>query len=273
MTSFCINIRPAVKNIIEKYLKGRLWPIGRKMSNNRFLRFLNGKGFYVALGICMIAIGVSAWSAIDKATTPPEDILSSDTAELTVSSDTSSADETETEVNKEQEGVEDDREASSDYTAQPESNNEDDVVSELEGEEISPTAGYFVYPVAGEVIKKFSSSELQYSVTFNDMRLHKGVDIKVDAGSDVKSAGDGRVLEVKNDVNLGYTVKIDHGNGMVAVYAGLDKGVLVKAEDVVTAGAKLGVLGTVNNECLDAPHLHLEFFKDGEAVDPLDYLN
>ena len=47
----------------------------------------------------------------------------------------------------------------------------------------------------------------------------------------------------------------------------------VKKNDVVLAGATLGKVGTVTNECLDAPHLHLEFFKDGEAVDPLDFLN
>jgi len=244
--------------------------------SNRINRFLNGKGFYIALGICMIAIGVSAWSAIDKASTPPDNILSSDTAEIVVSEDSSS----EAEVNKEQEGVEDDREESryhteskQDFSEQNETTDEANAGLVSEKAETSPTAEYFVYPVLGEVIKKFSASELQYSVTFNDMRLHQGIDIKVDAGSEVKSAGDGKVTEIKNDQNLGYTVIIDHGDGMVAVYAGLEKNILVKKNDTVTAGTKLGKLGTVNNECLDAPHLHLEFLKDGKAVNPLDYLS
>ena len=218
---------------------------------SRLNRFLNGKGFYVALGICMIAIGVSAWSALDKASTPPKDLTSNDVAETV--SDTPS---TDTEVNKEQSDVPDDRQSS----------------SKPEKAEESPTARYFIFPVVGEVIKKFSSTELQYSVTFNDMRLHSGIDIKADEGAAVKSAGDGKVTEIANDPTLGYTVKIDHGNGMVGIYAGLNKSVAVKVNDTVKSGTNLGPLGTVNSECLDAPHLHLEFLKDGKPVDPLEYL-
>lgn len=212
----------------------------------------------------MIAIGVSAWSALNKVSTPPNDILSSNTAQTV--SETSS---TEAEVNKEQSDIPDEREESSviDKTISKEES------SEIEQPEETPVANYFVYPVVGEIIKKFSDSELQYSVTFNDMRLHKGIDIKADEGTSVKSAGDGKVIEVTNDPQLGYCVKIDHGNGMVAVYAGLSKSVAVKAEEAVKSGTNLGPLGSVNNECLDAPHLHLEFYKDGEAVDPLEYLS
>ena len=247
-------------------------PIGRKMSNNKLNRFLNGKGFYIALGICMIAIGVSAWSAIDKATTPPEDIVNSDTAQHSVSDETSST-ESEWEVNKEQEGVEDNREISSNNPSQTSSADVKNTQSSLENQKTEPLASYFVFPVVGDVIKKFSASELQYSLTFNDMRIHKGVDIKAAVGSEVKSAGDGKVLEVKNDPNLGYTVKIDHGNGMTAVYGGLQKEIAVKKNDLVLAGATIGKLGTVTNECLDAPHLHLEFYENEKAVDPLNFLN
>lgn len=230
---------------------------------SRLNRFLNGKGFYVALGICMIAIGVSAWSALDKVSTPPKDLSSNNTAQ-TVSEQTSD----ETTVNKEQSDIPDQREDTSSKTQK-----EENKVSSIEEKiEETPTAKYFIFPVVGEVIKKFSSTELQYSVTFNDMRLHTGIDIKADEGTAVKSAGDGKVTEIVNDPQLGYTVKIDHGNGMVGVYAGLNKSVAVEVDDIVKSGTNLGPLGTVSNECLDAPHLHLEFLKDGKAVDPLEYL-
>lgn len=237
-------------------------PIGNKKMS-KLNRFLNGKGFYVALGICMIAIGVSAWSALDKVSTPPENLTSKNQAQTI--SDTPSDD---AEVTKEQSNVPDERESSSlkSETA------ENKISSTEEKLEQTPTAGYFVFPVVGEVIKKFSSTELQYSVTFNDMRIHTGIDIKAEEGTAVKSAGDGKVLEVTNDPQLGYTVKIDHGNDIVAVYAGLSKTTLVKADDIVKSGANLGSIATVNNECLDAAHLHLEFLKDGKAVDPLEYL-
>ena len=226
-------------------------------------RFLNGKGFYIALGICMIAIGVSAWAALDKAYTPPEK-LTSDTASQMVSETVSK----EAEVNKEQSDIPDERENSSVKTETIESL----VTSAEENASQTPTAKYFTFPVVGEVIKKFSSTELQYSVTFNDMRLHSGIDIKADIGTAVKSAGDGKITEVTKDPELGYLVKIDHGNGMEVIYAGLNKSVLVEVDDIVKSGTNLGALDVVNNECLDAAHLHLEFLKDGTAVDPLEYL-
>lgn len=240
------------------------------MSNNSKLnRFLNGKGFYIALGICMIAIGISAWTAISKTSGPPEINESNNTAQI-VSNDQTSKD---TEVNTPQSDIP--HTLSSDTVKETESSKEDTVTSK-ETESVveqTPTAGYFVYPVVGEVIKKFSDSELQYSVTFNDMRLHLGIDIKAEAGTSVKSSGDGKVLEVKNDPELGYTVKIDHGNGITALYSGLAKAVAVKSGETVKSGTNLGALGTVNNECLDAPHLHLEFFREDKPIDPLELMS
>lgn len=240
------------------------------MSNNSKLnRFLNGKGFYIALGICMIAIGISAWTAISKTSGPPEINESNNTAQIVSNGQTSK----DTEANTPQSDIP--HTLSSDTVKENESSKEDTVTS-ADTESVveqTPTAGYFVYPVVGEVIKKFSDSELQYSVTFNDMRLHLGIDIKAEAGTSVKSSGDGKVLEVKNDPELGYTVKIDHGNGITALYSGLAKAVAVKSGETVKSGTNLGALGTVNNECLDAPHLHLEFFREDKPIDPLELMS
>jgi murein DD-endopeptidase MepM/ murein hydrolase activator NlpD len=228
---------------------------------SRLNRFLNGKGFYVALGICMIAVGVSAFAAIDKVGTAPSTAESSNVAQKV--EDGSSGD---TEANKEITNIPDEREESTLNIS-----SESEQVTSVESA-VKPVAKYFVFPVVGEVIKKFSSTELQYSVTFNDMRLHTGIDIKADEGSAVNSAGEGVVTEILNDENLGYTVKVDHGNGIIGVYAGLAKSVAVEENEYIASGTNLGALGTVNNECLDAAHLHLEFYKDGVAVDPLEYL-
>lgn len=231
------------------------------MSRGSFLsRFLNGKGFYVALGICMIAIGISAWSAMSS--------LSDESTQIASSEPSVSMTETVSEApaNKTQSDVEDTR---SEQKEKPVEVSSKQTVSTV----TQPVARFFTYPVSGEVIKKFSDSELQYSVTYNDMRLHPGIDIKSKGGTAVKSAGDGTVLSVENDQNLGYTVKIDHGNGVTGVYAGLTKAVAVKKGDTVKSGTTLGPLGTVTNECLDAPHLHLEFLKDGKQIDPLTLLS
>lgn len=224
-------------------------------------RFLNGKGFYVALGVCMIAIGIAAWTAMSNKA--PADTAQSSDSTLTASN------VSETQVAKPQSDVEDTRSESEEET----SSSVSDTVSEtVSAPTETPVARFFTYPVAGEVIKKFSDNQLQYSVTFNDMRMHSGIDIKANTGTSVKSAGDGVVTSVENDPALGYAVTIDHGNGITAKYSGLTKAVTVKKGDRVKSGSNLGPLGTVTSESLDAPHLHLEFYKNGKPTDPLEYI-
>lgn len=233
--------------------------------NGKLSRFLNGKGFYVALGICMVAIGISAWTAMTKMSDTPKTAESSDST-VSIVTDTP----TDTATNKTESDVEDTRtEVSSVFNT----SSEPAEVSSDEVEAAAPVAKYFVFPVSGEVIKNFSNSELQYSLTYNDMRLHKGIDIKADAGTAVKAAGDGTVISAEKDGEFGYTVKIDHGNGVVGVYAGLTEKMAVAKGDTVKSGTNLGALGTVANECVDAPHLHLEFYKNDSPVDPLTLLN
>lgn len=223
-----------------------------KMKEGKLNNFLNGKGFYAALGICMVAIGISAWSgysALKDSNSTAE--ISSDYSISSEKSDLSSSNELTVDTPKSD--VPDTRQ---------------EVSSEAVGEAASPVARYFIYPVSGEIIKDFSDSELQYSLTYNDMRLHIGVDIAADANTAVNSCGDGVVTYVGKDDKLGYTVKIDHGNSITTVYAGLTEAIKVKEGDTVTAGTNLGAVGVVTEESVDAPHLHLEFYQNGLPVAP-----
>jgi len=42
--------------------------------------------------------------------------------------------------------------------------------------------------------------------------------------------------------------------------------------DTVKVGEIIGTVGTVPAECMDKEHLHLEVFKNGESVEPLEAL-
>jgi murein DD-endopeptidase MepM/ murein hydrolase activator NlpD len=46
----------------------------------------------------------------------------------------------------------------------------------------------------------------------------------------------------------------------------------VKEGDEVSAGAQIGVAGTMLSENSDGVHLHLEIFENGKLVNPLSYL-
>ncbi len=42
----------------------------------------------------------------------------------------------------------------------------------------------------------------------------------------------------------------------------------VKPGDTVTAGQKLGTVGTISCECAEEAHIHLEVLQNGQYLDP-----
>ena len=239
-------------------------------SKSKLIKFLNGKAFYVVAGICFVAIGVAAWTGLEG--------LNRSNAEGPQK--TSSVESTTDHGNQVLEVVPPIKLESESTISENAAQNKDtqsvieSVVSELpETEETAaPVASFFVNPVMGDIIKDFSDTELQYSMTMCDMRLHKGVDIAADEGTPVIAAGEGTVKAVGIDSMLGTVVEIDHGNGITAKYCGLNDSLSVKPGDVVDSSKQLGVVGIIPSESVEQRHLHLEFYKDGKAVLPTKYI-
>ena len=66
---------------------------------------------------------------------------------------------------------------------------------------------------------------------------------------------------------------MEHGGELESVYANLSPQPTVKVGDHMEIGAILGAVGsTANAESGMAPHLHLEVFRGGESVDPIELL-
>lgn len=131
-----------------------------------------------------------------------------------------------------------------------------------------------VQPLEGDVVTAFSVDELLYSPTMDDWRIHDGVDIAAQEGDSVVSASAGTVLSVTDDALLGTTVVIDHGNGVEATYASLQEGPVVTAGESVSAGQIIGTVGTTAaSEAAQGPHLHFSVTKDGDAMDPSEFLS
>lgn len=121
--------------------------------------------------------------------------------------------------------------------------------------------------------KEAALDSLVYSATLNQWRSHNGVDFTATAGATVKAVIDGTVKSVV-DTNLeGWVVTVEHADGLVSIYKGLDKDGLVAEGTAVKTGDALGKLAeTMMIEQLDGVHLHLEMKKNGALVNPLDYL-
>lgn len=99
---------------------------------------------------------------------------------------------------------------------------------------------------------------------------HTGIDIAVPTGTPVRAALPGVVTTATyNAGGYGYYVKIDHGNGMVTLYAHNSK-LLVKAGDTVETGDIVSLSGSTGRST--GPHLHFEVRVNGQRVNPRSYL-
>ena len=126
----------------------------------------------------------------------------------------------------------------------------------------------FMLPVEkGTVLKGYSDDTLQYSSTYQDMRLHLGLDIACNKSSYVKSCAMGKVKTISENVNVGRYVETEHPDGTVIRYCGLES-INVKVNEEINGGDVLGTVGTVTGECMDKSHIHIEVYRNGKQIDP-----
>lgn len=229
---------------------------------------LKSRGFYAAGVICLIAFGAAAFFGLGMPSVTDDTADASSTEPVTyVPSPTIST------ADKDQVKNPTDNTASKNHGKSESS----DTVSIFKPsdvtaiETVTPTASFFVMPLTGEVIKDYSDTELQYSLTFNDWRLHKAIDIKGVTGDRINAAGDGTVTAVSDDPLYGLTVEINHGNDIVASYSGLDTA-NVKVGDVVGVNMQIGTLGKVPCESVETTHLHFSMRVSDKTVSPLNMI-
>ena len=141
-------------------------------------------------------------------------------------------------------------------------------------EPVTPVAPrLIVSPLSGETVAAFSMDELAYSETLADWRTHDGIDIKADAGTQVLAASSGTVLSVADDDLMGTTVVIAHDGGYETTYSNLQSVPTVAPEQYVSAGQVIGAVGATSlAEASMSPHLHFSVTKDGEIIDPQEFL-
>ena len=214
-------------------------------------------GLYIIIGLCLLVIGGASWFALSATNEEAKPDTQSSKSEYSAPS---------TSYN---ESVVDPP-----YISEPmqESVKDQPYSSKAEvTEEKKPEIIVFSMPVQGEVLKPHSQSQLQFSATYSDMRLHTGVDIAAKKGTAVSACGDGTVKNIELNTTFGNVITIEHKNGITAKYASVEN-IEVEISDNVKAGDIIGTVATVPAECADKEHLHLEVFKNGKAADPLKTL-
>ena len=100
-------------------------------------------------------------------------------------------------------------------------------------------------------------------------KFHAGMDIGAPSGSKVVAANNGTVIKATYSGSYGNMVMIDHGGGIVTLYAHNTK-LLVKTGDKVTRGQQIAVSGATGR--VTGPHVHFEVRVNGEYKNPRNYL-
>lgn len=118
-------------------------------------------------------------------------------------------------------------------------------------------------PVAGVVSSKFG---LRNHPITEQVKLHRGVDIAAEEGTDFYSTSVGRVTHAGEAGNLGLMVEVKGLDGTVTRF-GHASAVAVNVGDRVHKGTVLGQVGSTG--MATGPHLHYELLVNGTHVDPM----
>jgi hypothetical protein len=125
-----------------------------------------------------------------------------------------------------------------------------------------------IRPLEGILLSGFG---MRTHPVFKYKRMHDGIDFRADIGTHLFATGDGVVKYASRNGNYGNLLIIDHGFGFETRYAhlsgyadGVRVGSEVKRGDIVAYSGNTGLT--------NGPHLHYEVYRDGEAIDPLNYL-
>lgn len=120
-------------------------------------------------------------------------------------------------------------------------------------------------PTAGTLTSSFGS---RLSPITGQPGFHYGMDIAADEGVVIGAFADGTVREV-GESSYGKYLIMDHEDGFTTLYAHCSS-ISAKVGDKVACGDEIARVGQTGNAT--GPHLHLELWKDGAALDPTGYL-
>ncbi len=117
---------------------------------------------------------------------------------------------------------------------------------------ISSPYGYRNHPIKGQA------------------KFHYGIDLAAPKGTPIVASRGGTVAVATYEDSSGYYVVIDHLDGYKSYYMHMDKYIVATGQFVVT-GQIIGYCGSSGISTGD--HLHFEICRDGQSLNPADYID
>ena len=130
-----------------------------------------------------------------------------------------------------------------------------------------------IWPIDGNVLLNYSMDETIYFSTLDQYKYNPAVAIAGNVGQEVNAAEDGKVTSIKTDAQTGVTVTVSLGDGFEAVYGQLGEVCVSQGENIVE-GDIIGYLGEPTKYySVEGCNLYFQLLKNGEPVNPLEYLD
>ena len=128
--------------------------------------------------------------------------------------------------------------------------------------EAPPASVSLVAPVDGP---RSSSFGLERYFNGKLRNRHNGMDFAAPQGTPVLAAASGKVIDTGDYFFSGNMIILDHGQGMLSLYAHL-QAIEIKQGEVARAGQRIGTVGATGR--VTGPHLHFSVYLNYVAVDP-----
>ena len=124
---------------------------------------------------------------------------------------------------------------------------------------ISNSVTHFVPPIVGV-----------FTESYLPIKNHFGVDIVSKKGAFIHSVADGVIVLNNWTKETGFVVAVQHSNGFLSFYKH-NSTILKEVGSFVSKGEEIAIIGN-SGELSSGPHLHFELWKNGESLNPKDYI-
>ncbi|MBQ3330474.1 MAG: M23 family metallopeptidase [Ruminococcus sp.] len=239
--------------------------------------------FYIALSICLMAVGFAAWSAYSAFNGAPEPsdntyFSSLSTEKAAVAQEMTGITEPETQpptqaatqpptqaVSKEEPQI---------IISETKPDKKQDVMHDDASTPLKAVLKInesLVYPVKSQQVTNPYSEDGVYNKTLHDYRAHTGCDFAAEEGENIYAMCGGTVKDISVSELYGVILEVDCGDFTV-YYCGLDTDFLVEKEQEVSTGDTIGTVGHIPCESEDDAHVHIEIRVGDQLVDPLSVI-
>ena len=128
------------------------------------------------------------------------------------------------------------------------------------------------WPASGAVIMGYSMDQTVFFQTLEQYKYNPAMIIGGEVGETITASAAGIVTNIEETAQTGTTVSLDMGNGYTAVYGQLTD-VPLSTGDYVNAREMIGNLSEPTKYySVEGPNLYFEILKDGEPVDPMNFM-